>query len=64
MKQEPEIDMNTAHAFGHKMVVVTYKRSFVKFDELGDCDYDKEPFAIAKEGVYMFGGVIGKTAHS
>jgi len=54
--------MNTAHAFGHKMVVVTYKRSLVKYDELGECDYDNEPFFVAKEGVYMFGGVIGKTA--
>jgi len=44
------------------MVVVTYKRSFIKFDELGECDYDNEPFSVANEGVYMFGGVIGKSA--
>jgi len=54
--------MNRAHVFGHKMIVITYKRSFVKYDQLGDINFDKEPFLIKHEGVYMFGGVIGERA--
>jgi len=58
--KEKYIDMNTAYCYGHKMAVITYQRSFVKFDKMGEVDYDQEPFYIANEGIYMFGGVTGE----
>jgi len=57
-----KIDMNKAHVFGHKIIVIAYKRSFVKYDSLGEMNFDKEPSLIKHEGIYMFGGVIGEMA--
>ena len=42
--------------------MVTYKRTFVKLDDFGTLDYGKLTHFIKHEGIYLFGGVIGKTA--
>jgi len=44
------------------MCVVTQKRNSIKFDELGEMDYGKASHYIKHEGVYLFGGVCGKSA--
>ena len=44
------------------MCVVTYNRKFVTLDHLGEVDYGTAPFYIKHEGVYSFGGVLGKEA--
>lgn len=56
-----QLDMNKAYAYGHQMTVITYNRSFVKFNQLGKANYDEEPYLIKHEGIYMFGGVTGMT---
>lgn len=58
------IDMNTEYVYGHKMTIVSHKREFLKVNELGQFDYDEAPFYIKHEGVYMFGGVFGKSANN
>lgn len=42
------------------MVVITYNRSFIKINDLGELDYGSEKNYIKYEGVYMFGGVKGR----
>jgi len=39
-----------------------YKRSVCKIDEISEPDYGQEISFIRYEGIYMFGGVRGKTA--
>lgn len=54
--------MNHEYIFGHKLVLITYKRKQISFNKMGDPDYGSAPFYIKHEGVYMFGGVLGKNA--
>jgi len=42
--------------------VVTYKRSYLSIDALGDVDLGQVPYSIKYEGVYLFGGVFGRSA--
>ena len=57
-----ELEDFPAHCYGHEMVVVAYaNREYVKIDSVGPIDYGSEKHYIKHEGVYMFGGVIGKT---
>ena len=44
------------------MCVVTYKRTYVKFDDLVDMDYGQATHFIKHEGIYLYGGVCGKSA--
>ena len=50
------------HCYGHKMCIVTYRRSFVTMKQLGDVDFGQVSHSIDHEGIYMFGGVFGRTA--
>ena len=50
------------HCYGHKMCVVTYNRAFVELDALGEVDFGQVHHSIKYEGVYMFGGVFGRSA--
>jgi hypothetical protein len=54
--------MNHEYIFGHKLVLITYRRKFVTFNTMSDPDYGSAPYYIKHEGVYMFGGVLGKNA--
>jgi len=57
-----ELEDFPTHCYGHEMVVVAYaNREYVKIDSMGPIDYGSEKHYIKHEGVYMFGGVIGKT---
>ena len=51
------------YIYGHQMVVVTYSsREYARIDGLGNLDYGTENNYIRNEGVYMFGGISGKSA--
>ena len=54
--------MNHEYIFGHKLVLITYRRKVVTFNTMSDPDYGSAPYYIKHEGVYMFGGVLGKNA--
>ena len=56
------VDFNKEYVYGHKMCLVTHKRSFVRPNEMGDVDYGQERYYIKHEGVYCFGGMFGKGA--
>jgi hypothetical protein len=51
------------YVYGHKMVVVAYKRAVCRLDELSKPDFGSEEAFIRREGVYMFGGVRGITSN-
>ena len=46
--------------YGHRMCTVSYNRTFLEMDLLGDIDLGSVPSYIKNEGVYMFGGVFGE----
>ena len=51
------------YCYGHRMVVIAYKRAICKLDELSKPDFGNEESFIRQEGVYMFGGVRGMTSN-
>ena len=55
-------DGSLNHIYGHKMCAISYERSHLSFESLGDVDFGRVSYSIKHEGIYMFGGLFGKTA--